>query len=384
MDRRTFLAALGAGSLAGCAGLGDGEKTRTPTREPASSGAFSVSQERLPVPGSELERGVRRDAIPAIVEPAFGSDWSGVEVEVRDEFGQRVATPRLAPGDRVIGIERGGEARAYPLRALNWHEVVNDRLSGPLLVTFCPLCGSAIVAVRTIDGRETIFGVSGLLWHSNLVLYDRETDSLWSQVAATAIRGPATGTTLQLLPSTLTTWETWREAHPDTQVLRPPPESNTVVGRENGTRNYTLNPYGGYETNSQIRLDTVTVETSPLHPKTQVLGIAAGDAARAYPFPLVEKEQVINDEVGGLPVVVALAPGGTMVGYDKRIEGRTLRFEPADEKHVRAGSSRWEVASGRAVDGPLEGSRLSQATDRPPMFWFSWLDFHPETTVYGR
>ena len=165
MDRREYLAALGgvAGGLAGCVAPGtggrDGSADVTPLRP---SDGLAVPDD-LPVPASALERGALRDAIPAIVDPAFGPDWTGVTVDVHDEFGKREATPRLADSDRVVGVERGGERRAYPLRVLAWHEVVNDALDGPLLVTYCPLCGSAIVAKRRVQARPTVFGVSGLL-----------------------------------------------------------------------------------------------------------------------------------------------------------------------------------------------------------------------------
>lgn len=382
MRRRRLLGLVGGLStgLAGCLDALSGRgRPATPTARPSSPG--SVAGVELPVATSQLHRSVARDAIPAIVDPVFGTDWAGLEIEVRDPVGgNTVGRPRLRDDDRVIGVERGGGARAYPLAVLNWHEVVNDRLDGPLLVTYCPLCRSGLVAVRRVDDRATRFGVSGELWRSNLVLYDGLTDSRWSQVAATAIRGPQTGHRLDLVPSSITTWAAWRETHPATVVLRPPPESNTVNGRTS-VRNYRENPYAGYETD-RVTGPGSTFDDDRLHPKTLVIGVVEGEAAKAYPLAAVVEAGVVNDRVGGRPVVVTVAPGDDLVAYDRRLGGRTLTFERVDDRHLRAGGSRFRVATGAAVGGPYDGRTLAPAAELPPLFWFSWLDFHPDTDLY--
>jgi len=178
----------------------------------------------LPVPSEELCAPLSKDIIPAIVDPVFADDWSELDAPTG------VDRPLLPDDAPVIGVSRAGEARAYPLRILDWHEVVNDTFGAPLLMTYCVRCGSAIVAERFADGSETVFGVSGRLWRDDLVLYDERTESLWSQLLAAAIRGPLTGDRLTLVASSLTTWGAWRRRHPDTQVLLPPPHSNTVRG----------------------------------------------------------------------------------------------------------------------------------------------------------
>jgi hypothetical protein len=384
MNRRRYLAGLSAGvvgALAGCVGAPDaGGGPAADDR--GGGGTTPAGRPELPVPESELSRGARKDAIPAIVDPAFGEDWSGIEVERRDEFGNDAGTAevRLQPDDPVIGVSRAGEARAYPLRILNWHEVVNDSLGGPLLVTYCPLCGSGMTAERTVNGEETVFGVSGLLWRNDLVMYDEATESLWSQILATAIRGEETGTTLTLVPSTLTTWGEWRESHPGTVVLRPPPESHTVVGRVD--RDYSRNPYGGYESSRRIGIGGSSFDDDRLHPKAQVVGVTHEGTARAYPLDAVQRAGVVNDEVNGLPVVVA-AVDSTLVAYVRVVDGETLDFVADGPKHLRAGGSRWRITTGTAVDGPREGTELEHANDVSPQFWFAWLDFHPETSVYG-
>jgi len=395
MDRRRYLRVIGAGSVAALAGCssrdggggdgtsggddGSGSATATTTTTTGGNGAEDTTtsstvpdydEVELPISRDQLTRGARQDAIPAITEPAFAADWGGMD------------GLSLEDGDRVIGVVREGEARAYPLRILNWHEICNDEFHGPLLVSFCPLCGSGLTAERTVQGEPTNFGVSGFLYQSDLVMYDEATDSLWSQILATAINGELTGTTLTLVPSTLTTWGSWREDHPDTEVLLPPPESGTIVDAR--PRNYARQPYAGYEDSDRIGIGANDFDDDRLHPKAQVIGVATDEVARAYPFETVREEGVINDTVGDLPVVVAAGPDGTMVAYERRVDGETLEFEAAGERRMSGGNSTWTITSGRAVDGPHEGTRLSQASDATTMFWFAWADFNPETEIYGR
>lgn len=383
MHRRRYLAlvgAAGATGLAGCAGYRGPTSGGSPSRSPSPT-TVQVGDVTLPVPGSEMVTAIHRDGIPAITDPAFGedwSDWSAVPVEHRPPPAERPALPDAFP---VVGVERDGEARAYPLAVLDWHEVVNEEFGGPLLVTYCPLCGSGVVAERFADGEPTAFGVSGKLWRNDLVLYDRATESLWSQLLATAIQGPKTGTELRLLSSTLASWGEWRTAHPETRVLLPPPGSVAIGGRRKQVPDYGDSKYG-YE--SQRQLVGFDREAAGLTERTLVAGVAHDGVARAYPFVAVREADVVNDRVGGLPMVVALAPGGSLVAYDRRVGGGTLRFESGDERHLLAGGSRWERTTGRAVDGPHEGRRLDRTDERTAMFWSAWFAFHPDTEVYGR
>jgi hypothetical protein len=375
----------GVTALAGCSNrdpsdvAGESGVADTATSAP---GRRTVNGIEVPVSESSLQRGAGKDAIPAIVDPAFGEDWAGVSYEVQRNVGSYTAAPRLSDDDLVVGVARAGDARAYPLKILNWHEVVNDTLGGPLLVTYCPLCGSAMTAVREVGGEETVFGVSGYLYRNDLVMYDRASDSLWSQIAATAINGPATGATLALLPSSLTTWGEWRATHPETVVLRPPPESNTVRDGS-GARDYSRNPYAGYEDSRRIGIGASDFDDERLHPKTTVVGVAVADEAVAYPLPTIQEAGAVDDTVGDLPVVVAATADGTLAAYDRRVAGEALSFERADGAHLRADGSRWPITSGTAVDGPHEGTTLARANDASPMFFFAWTDFHPETAVYG-
>jgi len=391
MRRRRFLSGLTASLAVGTAGClasppesgaistpeastppADATSTPGPAESsPEEPGATMVAGTELPVPLSEMRHPLPRDYIPAIVEPAFATDWNGLDAGERD--------PSLPDDAPVLGVEREGRARAYPLRILNHHEVVNDSLAGPIAVTYCVLCGSGVVFERTVAGEPTRFGVSGKLWRSDLVMYDGLTDSLWSQLAATAIRGLRTGDRLAILPSTLTTWAEWQRSHPGTRVLLPPPRSGTI-GEYDRQFDYFTPKYGYGDESQLVGRDSYDGD---LHPKTLVIGVASDGTARAYPFGAVTGEGVINDRVGDLPVVVAAAPDGTLVAYDRRIDGRTLRFVGDSDRHLAADGSRWERTTGRAVDGPHAGRRLRQASDHPPMFWTGWSKFNPGTEVYG-
>ena len=376
-SRRAVLRAMAAGSTVGLAGCATAEVNRVATTSEPTPGVAAPSNRtvdgvELPVSGSEMYAALAKDTIPAIVEPAFGADWSDVETPE----GEPAELPDDSP---VIGVHRGGRARAYPLRILDWHEVVNDRLGGPLFVSYCVLCGSAVVAERTVDGTATVFGVSGYLWRDDLVLYDRLTESLWSQLLATAIQGPLTGTQLSLVPSSFTTWAEWRSIHPETEVLLPPPASNTVEGRE-ATFDY-FTPKYSFDEGQLIGYDR---EEDGVTPRTLVIGVEAGGVARAYPFQAVETAGVVNDRVGGLPVVVTVTPGGSLAAYDRRVDGRVRTFSVEDESHLRAGGSLWERATGLAVDGRYEGQRLESASEFGPMFWRGWKNFNPESAVYGQ
>lgn len=390
LPRRTVLALTG-GIVAGLAGCVSAPRTTDDrTRTPEASGGVATDLGGgidLPVDESELRRGASRDAIPAVVDPAFGKDWSDVSVEVpwREFVGEtsrtRTIEPRLGDDDHVIGVIRDGEARAYPFRVLNWHEIVNDTFDEPVLVSYCPLCRTAVTTDRRVDGTVTNFGVSGLLYKNALVMYDEVTDSLWSQVLARAIRGPQTGESLALEPTTITTWGEWRDNHPDTVVLRPPPESGTIAPGD-GTRNYNVNPYVGYQQSDEAGLDG-EFDDDRLHPKTEVLGVSHGDVARAYPAETIAQEDPLEDEVDGLPIVVTMTGDGTPIAWVRAVDVDVLSFAVADRRHLRAGGSTWNRATGLAVDGPHEGTRLTQANAVSALFWFAWLDFYPDTEVYG-
>jgi hypothetical protein len=194
---------------------------------------------------------------------------------------------------------------------------------------------------------------------------------------ATAIRGPATGDRLDLVPSSLTTWGDWRDARPDTEVLLPPPASGTVQQPVDGM------PAAGSPGSGHVGVGAVerTHDDDRLPARTLVVGVATAEAATAYPIDPVRSAGVLNDNVGGVPIVVAAET--IPQAYDRRVDGDTLSFVPAGEGRMRGGGSVWSITTGRAVSGPHEGERLAQATGVTTTYWFAWADFHPDTAVYG-
>jgi hypothetical protein len=281
-----------------------------------ATNGFDLSGSAVPreeiVPG-----GPRRDDIPALDEPkalpAKDTPW-------RDD-------------EPVLGVALGGAARAYPVAILNWHEVVNDRVGGKaILVTYCPLCGTGLVFAREIDGRVRRFGVSGLLYRSATLLFDRETESLWSQIGARAITGRAKGARLRVLRSDLTRLGEWKKRHPDT----------TVLSIETGHRRpYEQSPYGDYAVSPEVRLPGAVDER--YHPKMPTLGLRLeGGPARAYPAgEIVDAGGRVEERFGGHAVAVA---------YDPDLQVFAVQAPPEVEV--------------------IEG------------YWFAWAAFHPETSVY--
>lgn len=391
MNRRGILkAGVGAGliTLAGCTRLGSNDTPADTADETTGTAPArdveTVAGHDLPISQAEMSRVLPVDGLLAIEKPAFGQDWSGLEIAITSRGQQRTIRPRLHDEDEVIGIFGEETTRAYPIRLLNWHEVVNDTVDGePLVITYCPLCASGMVATRRIAGEETVFGVSGLLWLGNLVMYDRETQTLWWQLAATAIQGEHWGATLDRHPSTFTTWADWRDSHPETEVLLPPPESRTVLADVldmhdiEETSDYTVDPYAVF--------GSPGVDEDSSHPFTLVIGVAIDGDAIAYPLPEVEDAGLIHDTVGDTPVVVANVDQRTLVAYvrtradDQR---EPLQFERVDEHHVQGGDTTWELTTGQAVDGQYEGEQLERANDLEPLLLGPWEDAYPDTSVY--
>jgi hypothetical protein len=319
--------------------------------------------------------GPPKDGIPAIdaprfVTPAQASDW-------------------LDPREPVIGVVHAGDARAYPLQILIWHEIVNDTVGGrPLAVTFCPLCNAAIVFDRRMAGRVLDFGTSGLLRHSNLVMYDRQTESWWQQFTGRAIVGELNGTVLEQVPAGVVSFAAFTAAHPGAKVL----SRDTGHGRA-----YGHNPYRGYD-HIDSRPFLLKDAADPRLPAMErVLGITHGDRHRLYPFSVIRRTPVINDRLGAVPVVV-LSRAGTLsvldagdirtsrtiasaTAYRRELDGRVLHFESREAGLFdRETGSRWNLL-GTAVAGPLQDAQL------PPLpggvhFAFAWLAFRPESEIY--
>ena len=321
--------------------------------------------------------GPPKDGIPSVDAPVF--------VSVRE------ASRWVAPEEPVILLEHKGTARAYPLQILTHHEIVNDRIAGtPVAVTFCPLCYSALVFERTLDGEPVELGVSGLLRNSDLVMYDRKTETLWQQLTGKAIVGDLAGRTLTQIPSQIVSFRQFSTTHPD----------GAVLSRDTGhDRPYGRNPYAGYDDidNKPFAYRGPTDDRLP--PMANVVAVTIGARYKAYPHSKTEKKRVLHDTVAGRPLAVFHAHGavsaldaaeiaesketGSTGVFDRRVDGRTLTFSYVDDGRFEdedTGST-WTV-TGKAVDGPLEGTQLDRV-QHGDYFAFAWFAFRPDAALYG-
>jgi Protein of unknown function (DUF3179) len=324
-----------------------------------------------------LSGGPPKDGIPSVTNPVMES------IEGASEW--------LSDRSPVVAVEIEGEARAYPLAVLMWHEIANDEIAGiPFAVTFCPLCNSSIAYDRRVDGTVLDFGVSGLLLKSNLVMFDRETESWWQQLTGEGLVGNYTDTLLDFIPSRVISFGAFAERYPD----------GTVMSRETGfNRRYGVNPYTNYDSSSRPFLFQGEIDDRLSSPVDHVLAIELNDIARAYPFDLLREEIVVNDTLGETPVVIFFQSGvatalgdsdinnardiGTAGMYKSTVGDQVLTFTAngdgtfTDEQT----GSLWDDFGG-AIDGELVGTQL-EWVNAYSQFWFAWAAFRPETEVYG-
>ena len=319
--------------------------------------------------------GPPKDGIPSIDEPRF------VSVGAAREW--------IEPKEPVIVVALGGEVRAYPLQILTWHEIVNDRVGGvPVAVTFCPLCNAAIVFDRRLDGEAVEFGTTGRLRKSDLVMYDRRTESWWQQFTGRAIVGEYAGRELGQIPSRLVAFGDFAAAHPDARVL----------SRETGhEKPYGINPYRGYDTigSNPFLLDEPADPRLPA--MERVLAVDAGQRAHVFPLSALAGAPLQNRVIEGRPIVVVatrelrsvldreeIAESRTVPAanaFDRRVDGRALTFAlDGDAILDEQTGSRWNVL-GEAIAGPLEGRRL-QPVEGGVHFAFAWLAFRPDTVIH--
>lgn len=323
-----------------------------------------------------LSGGPPKDGIPAIDAPTFETVES--------------AAKRLAKQSPILFFANGDVARAYPLEILIWHEIVNDVVDGqPVAVTFCPLCNASIVFERTVGDQVLDFGTTGKLRKSDLVMYDRQTESWWQQALGESIVGQFTGTRLTFLPSQVMSFGDFASEFPKGEVLAIPTEFG---------RSYGQNPYTGYDSTSQPFLYDGKLD--PRLPATErVVGIAMGNHAKAYDFSTLARLGAINDQLAETPIVIFHKTGvssaldtsvisegrdvGSTAVFDRRLDGQVFTFKAAENGLFTdsESGSRWNMV-GEAIEGPLAGKRLTQvvAFDH---FWFAWHAFYPQTSLWS-
>lgn len=322
-----------------------------------------------------LSGGPPRDGIRSIDQPKF------ITVDL--------AASVLNATEPVVVLDINGDARAYPLQILTWHEIVNDTVgSVPVIVTFCPLCNSAIAFDRRFDGKTHEFGTSGLLRFSDLIMYDRTTESLWQQFTGEGVVGEKAGTYLQFVPASLISFAEFRTAYPH----------GIILSHDTGMiRAYGSNPYKDYDTIGNTPFMFRGLLDNRLPAMARVVSVSLKTVDIAYPLHILADRGVIHDIPAGYPLVVLHTTGtnsalgapriaeGEDVGatgvFDSRLGNQTLTFHRDGNKITDAETqSTWNIL-GHAIDGPLAGQRLTPII-HGDHFWFSWAAFKPKTIIY--
>lgn len=330
----------------------------------------SVENSPWSIPESEVrDGGPGKDGIPSVDDPVF---------DIIEASGKQLDDEEL-----VVGFKYGDIVRAYPHEILDWHEIVNDKMDDlSFSVIYCPLTGSATVWNREHEGKNTTFGVSGLLYNTNIIPYDRQTNSNWSQMRLECVNGERMGDQPETFNLIETTWKTWRTMYPNSEVLT----TNTGFNR-----NYGRYPYGGYRTNSQLIFPVSNLDDR-LHPKERALAVIVDDQARGYPINrfgesnLDEQVKVIQEEINGVEIVVAGSFGQNFgVAFQRQLsDGTLLEFEA---QNGEAGiilkdqeGNTWDVF-GYAISGPREGQQLLRV-ESFLAYWFAWGTFYDDLSLY--
>jgi Protein of unknown function (DUF3179) len=320
-------------------------------------------EERSIVPLDQIvSGGPHPDGIPSIDNPKF------ISVKEADKL--------LLDSELVIGLDVNGDIRAYPLQILVWHEIVNDNVGGvPVAVTYCPLCFTNQIFNRTLeDGNVVEFGTSGKLYNSNLVMYDRTSDSLWSQALAQGIVGKYAGVNLQRIPFDVAYWKEWKELYPKSKIL----------SRDTGSsRPYGADPYGDYYINSDV-LFPKSNQDDRLGLKEIVIGLENDGQYKAYKLQDVEDRDVINDKINNKHIVLFSSFPFMVRAFDPLIDGQTLRFKHNSQNNtfvdMQTGSE-WNF-EGAAINGEMKGKQLIRLP-YDEGFWFEWVAFHPDTELHS-
>jgi hypothetical protein len=363
---RLLVTIAGAGLLTG------------PAHAQSQGGEWQTDFTKHTVPLDEIvPGGPPKDGIPAIDKPNF------VSVAEADEW--------LSRREPIVVVAVGQEAKAYPLQILIWHEIVNDVVGDlPVTVTYCPLCNTALAFDRRLDGLLLDFGTTGRLRHSDLVMYDRQTETWWQQATGEGIVGTYSGRDLTFVGAPTVSWDTFKRQYPE----------GLVLSRETGhQRPYGRNPYAGYDNPGGGPFSRFfrRAPDDRLPAMERVVAVQLGDVSAAFPFSVLAKRRVMHDDLDGGSIVVFWAPGtssaldaaeiasGRDVGstgvFSRRLGSRTLEFESAGDgsyRDTQTGTT-WNLL-GVGTAGPLTGSQL-EPIPHGNHFWFAWAAFRSNTRI---
>ncbi len=373
ISQTTFLFTFMIFGLVGCA-LSQDEKVVPPKKETVKGWKTNIEKRSIDL-DEVISGGPPKDGIAALNSPKL--------ISIKE------AKSWLKPNEPVITLKIGDEARAYPLQILIWHEIVNDEIGGEsVIVTFCPLCYTAIAFDRKLDGKTYSFGVSGMLRHSDMIMFDRETESWWQQFSGEAIVGDLTGKKLKQFPSQIVSFEQFSNAFPNGKVL----------SRETGhDREYGKNPYLGYDDiNNRPFLFRGNTDKR-LRPMEKIIAIEIDSKPKAYPYSITREKYVLTDRIGSTDIVIFHSDGassaldksqisesknvGSTGVFIPEVDGKKLTFiydkgEFIDEQT----KTRWNIF-GQATEGKLKGRTLKQIK-HGDYFAFAWLVFKPQTLIY--
>lgn len=351
-------------------------------------------EDLMPPPGYVAWKGELYSRIDPVFSRILGPDttvrlrlrevhWGGVRLDQIPAIDDPAAVPAdmarfMRDTDTVFGVSIGGERRAYPVKVLSWHELLNDTVGGqPITLSFCTLCGSGILySAVDVNGERLSFGTSGLLYRSNKLMFDRATLSLWSNLTGEAVVGghAAEGARLEMLPMTLTRWDAWRTRYPDTTIMRPDPEAARRTG-------FRYVEGAADQARSGVEFP-VWRQSDALERNARIYALRIGDEAKAYPLDRLRSERLVHDTVGGLKIVLVLdAASDAVRAYESG--GRRFRVPqeaPLRQLHAEDGSAWWIAEEGLVPDAG-DGDLLPRVPGHAA-FWFGWYAFYPDTGIY--
>lgn len=359
-----FLLACIVSTLTACGGGGGGGGGGSSDNTANSSSPPANTDSSWSIPENEIEDpGPGRNGIPSLNYPLF------VPAEAVE----------MHPNELILGVHHRGDLKAYPHRILNWHEVVNDRFADEVhVLSYCPLTGSAVFWESGSSAERPAWGVSGLLYNSNLILFDHETESHWVQMLEEAVQGPRKGEIPISHKLVEMTWGAWQALYPGSQVV----DDDTGFDRD-----YSKYPYISHRTDENL-LFPVSNEDNRLHPKERVVGIRnrQGQSKVFQISGFTESLEVLNTEFLGTPIVVIGSSKMRFAAIYLRQtnDGIAQVLSPIEGQHPAVmrddEGNHWDVF-GRALSGPRQGQELGK-TDSYTTYWFGWAAFFPNADIH--